>query len=102
MLDGVPSARLKSFALGLVSDGDWPAHIAPTPTSISSEDDIKMVLGKYFGWSKGAFGAAALLETCALNEFPDFIKSTIEAIKLHAEPPKKVEEEVVQIDNLNL
>lgn len=88
VLDGVPATRLKAFAQALVVDGDWPNHITPTPSAISTDADIKAVLEKYFGWSKGASGTANLLEGCALNEFPDFIKTTIEAIKTHAEPPQ--------------
>lgn len=92
VLDGVPASRLKIFALALVADGDWPNHITPTPDATSTEDEIKAGLEKYFGWSKGASGAANLLEGCALNEFPDFIKTTIEAIKTHAEPPQPTPE----------
>lgn len=92
VLDGVPATRLKAFAQSLVADGDWPNHITPTPDATSSDADIKTVLEKYFGWSKGASGAANLLEGCALNEFPDFIKTTIEAIKTHAEPPQPTPE----------
>lgn len=92
VLEGVPASRLKTFALALVADGDWPNHITPTPNATSTDDEIKAGLEKYFGWSKGASGAANLLEGCALNEFPDFIKTTIEAIKTHTEPPQPTPE----------
>lgn len=88
VLDGVPAARLNTFAVSLVTDGEWPSHITPNPTTTSDVADIKTVLEKYFGWSKGSAGTANLLETCTLDEFPEFIKSTIEAIKIHSAPPE--------------
>ena len=102
VLDGVPATRLKTFAISLVTDGDWPTHITHTPANASTDTEIKSALDNYFKWAKGAAGTASLLEGCALNEFPEFIKTTIEAIKIHAEPPKPTTVEVNPLDLLGL
>jgi putative ATP-dependent endonuclease of the OLD family len=100
VLDGVPAIRLKTFAVSLVTDGDWPSHITHTPSDTSTDSEIKTALENYFKWAKGAAGAANLLEGCTLNEFPDFIKTTIEAIKTYAEPPKLTAKEPNLLDEL--
>lgn len=88
VLDGTPNTRLKTFAVSLVTDGDWPSHIAHTPSNNSTDSEIKSALENYFKWAKGAAGIANLLEGCALNEFPDFIKTTVEELKTHVELPQ--------------
>lgn len=85
LLNTVPIARLKAFALSLVADEEWPQHISE-PTVTSTEDLIKDSLRQYFSWSKGSAGAANLLETCTLLEIPEFIRNSIEAIKKDVEP----------------
>lgn len=100
LLTSVPVTRLKKFVEGLVTDGDWPAHIV-SPTASSTDVEVQDALQTYFGWAKGAAGAANLIETCDLSEIPEFIRNSIEAIKKDVEP-KVVSVEPVAGDTSNL
>ena len=82
IMNQVPFSRLKTFALKLVSDNEWPTHLSScTPKEESIESEIKSQLNKYFKWSKGAGTAALLLQNCSYEEIPNFIKETFENIE---------------------
>lgn len=82
IMNQIPISRLKSFALSLVTDKEWPTHLnSSKPETGSSDDEIKSQLGQYFGWSKGAGTAAVLLQGCSYDEIPSFIKDTLKSLK---------------------
>jgi putative ATP-dependent endonuclease of OLD family len=87
LLNGTAETALRRYALALVSDGDWPTHLAnKSPTDTMSLEDLKDALHGYLGWSKGAGGAADLLGECALDEMPKFIVGTLSAIQEIVKP----------------
>lgn len=72
---------LRRYALQLVEDDEWPTHLSTyTPTSDTSDEEIKEALMAYFKWSKGSGGIADFLEQCDEKEMPDFICNTILSI----------------------
>lgn len=82
ILNKIPAARLKTFAISIVTNEDWPDHLhSQTPNENASEEDIKEALSKYFNWSKGAGSAANLIESCEFDEIPEFISTMLESIK---------------------
>jgi putative ATP-dependent endonuclease of OLD family len=88
LLTETAEPALRRFAAMLVSEGEWPSHLAAyTPQPGTSLSDLKSALLKYLGWSKGSSGAADLLGICNLSEMPATVKSVLAAIKLAVEPP---------------
>ncbi len=82
IMNHIPSDKLKSFAIKLVSDDEWPTHLnSHVPSETSTNEEIKSQLEKYFGWSKGAGTAALLLQSCSYEEIPNFIKETLKNIR---------------------
>lgn len=82
ILNGTNETALYSYALSVVSNGDWPPHlIEKTPSSMMSIVEIKDALGEYLRWSKGSGGAADLLGQCTKDEMPEFIVETLESIQ---------------------
>ncbi len=92
LLKGTAESALRRFALGLVAEGDWPQHLGDeTPTVAMPLDELRNALKGYLGWAKGAGGAADLLGECSLDEMPEFIVTTLEAIQSIAESAPSVE-----------
>lgn len=88
VLKGTAESALRRYAVGLVADGNWPRHLATrTPTATVPLHELRLALREYLMGSKGAGGAAELLSVCSLEEMPEFIIKTIEAIKTICEPP---------------
>lgn len=90
VLNQTAEAALRRFAESLVTDDEWPEHLAKQrPTSTTPLDILKDVLREYFKWSKGAGTTADLLAQCSREEMPQFIVDTLLAIQNIAEPPTK-------------
>jgi putative ATP-dependent endonuclease of OLD family len=88
VINHTAEAALRRFGLGLVARSEWPLHLAAqTPTNAMSLADLKDAIRRYLEWSKGAEGAAELLEGCAAAEMPEFIRTTILRISEIVEPP---------------
>jgi putative ATP-dependent endonuclease of OLD family len=91
LLKGTAESALRRYSLELVTEGDWPQHLsAKMPTATMPLQELRDGLKNYLDWKKGAGSAADLLGQCSLDEFPEFIVSTLEAIKLLVEPPPSV------------
>lgn len=88
VINHTAEAALRRFGLGLVARDEWPPHLASqTPTEAMSFADLKDALRSYLGWSKGAEGAADLLNACEIAEMPEFIRTTILRIAEIVQPP---------------
>jgi putative ATP-dependent endonuclease of OLD family len=88
ILEGTALGALQRFAFGLVSDQEWPGHLAAkTPTSSMAADGLRDALADYFLWSKGSGTAADLLGQCSRAEMPAFIVETLMTVKTIVEPP---------------
>lgn len=88
LLNETAESALRRFAAQLVSEGDWPPHLASqTPQAATPLADLKSALLKYLTRSKGNGGAADLLGLCTLGEMPATVKTVLAAIKAIVEPP---------------
>jgi putative ATP-dependent endonuclease of OLD family len=88
LLNETAEAGLRRYAAQLVGDDEWPQHLAAeTPQAATSLADLRGVLRKYFGWSKGSGGAADLLAICTVAEMPATVKAVLAAMKDTAQPP---------------
>ena len=88
LLTATAEAALRRFAAMLVSDGEWPGHLAAqTPQTATPLANLRAALQKYFIWAKGSGGAADLLSVCNVAEMPATVKTALAAIKLAATLP---------------
>jgi putative ATP-dependent endonuclease of OLD family len=89
VLLGTSEAALRAYAAAVVAAGDWPPHLAAkTPTAATPLTELQAILTQYFGWAKGGGDAGDLLASCpAVNDMPDYVRVTLEAIKNVIEPP---------------
>ena len=82
ILNEVPFYKLKEFASSVISKSNWPSHLNNLkPDNSKTEVEIKKALYEYFNWSKGYGTITNLFEICNLDEFPEFIKSSLKTIK---------------------
>ena len=89
VLHETAEAALRGYAAALVSANEWPTHLATnTPTASMPLDELQNVLSQYFGWKKGSGDAGDLLTSCStIDEVPEYVRVTLEAIKHVVEPP---------------
>jgi putative ATP-dependent endonuclease of OLD family len=89
VLRGVSEAALRNYVAVLVGGGDWPQHLAAwTPTAATPLADLRAALLSYFSWTKGGGDAGDLLTSCpTANDMPEYVRSTLAAIKHIIEPP---------------
>jgi putative ATP-dependent endonuclease of OLD family len=89
LLNQTAESALRRFAASAVHDDRWPQHMAAnTPNATMPIEDLKGVLRDFLKHSKGEGEAAQLISICRLSEMPDYLKTTILAIKLRVEPPQ--------------
>jgi putative ATP-dependent endonuclease of OLD family len=88
VLHGTSEAALRNFAATVVAAGDWPPHLAAkTPTAATPLTDLQAILSQYFAWAKGGGDASDLLASCpTVNDMPEYVRATLEAIKNVIEP----------------
>jgi putative ATP-dependent endonuclease of OLD family len=88
VLYGSSEAALRVYAAAVVAAGDWPPHLAAkTPTAATPLAELQGVLSQYFGWAKGGGDAGDLLASCpTVNDMPEYVRITLEAIKNVIEP----------------
>lgn len=96
VLHGTSEAALRAYAKAVVAAGDWPPHLAAkTPTVATPLAELQGMLSQYFGWAKGGGDAGDLLASCPnVNDMPEYVRVTLEAIKKVIEPAQ-IEEMVV-------
>lgn len=89
VLHGTSEVALRAYATAVVSAGNWPPHLAAkTPTATTPLADLQAMLSQFFGWAKGDGDAGDLLTSCqSVNDMPDYVRATLEAIKNVIEPP---------------
>lgn len=89
VLYGASEAALRSYAAAVVAAGDWPQHLAAkTSTADTPLADLQTTLSQYFGWAKGGGDAGDLLASCpTVNDMPEYVRTTLAAIKNVIEPP---------------
>lgn len=89
VLQGVSEAALRNYAAALVGGGEWPQHLAAwTPSGATPLADLRAALLSYFSWAKGGGAAGDLLTSCpTANDMPDYVRTTLAAIKHVIEPP---------------
>ncbi len=89
VLHGTSEAALRNYAIAVVAAGDWPPHLAArTPTATTPLTNLQVMLSEYFGWAKGGGDAGDLLASCSIvNDMPEYVRTTLEAIKNVIEPP---------------
>lgn len=82
VLNGIDATALYRYALNLVSEEMWPAHLSKTiPTETMSEEELKKIMLNYFHGKKGDGALADLIASCNESEMPSFIKDTIADLK---------------------
>lgn len=85
---------LRSFAVSLVSDGEWPTDLtAQTPTIGMPITELKSALSVYLGRTKAKGGVADIIDSCSKTEMSNFVVDTLTSIQEIVDP-KKTEEEV--------
>lgn len=85
--EGVKPEFLKSYALKLVEENEWPPslnHIKPETDDELSK--IKDSMFEYLRSKKGEGAAADLLVNCLEEECPEFLRNTLSSIKSEVEP----------------
>ncbi|MGV8131266.1 MAG: ATP-dependent nuclease [Candidatus Pacearchaeota archaeon] len=84
---GTSETALRRYASLIVSEGDWPIHLASeTPFIDMPLEALQDSLSKYFKHSKGSGKAADLLGICSISEMPKYILETLEAIQQILKP----------------
>jgi len=74
-------SALRRFANSFNAAENWPTHLGSAPIPDMGIEDLRRMLGDYLAWSKGSSGAADLVSICDIEEMPEYIVSTIAAIK---------------------
>ena len=99
VLHGTSEASLRGYATTVVASGDWPPHLAAkTPTAATPLADLQEGLSQYFGWAKGGGDAGDLLTSCpSVNDMPEYVRVTLEAIKNVIEPPPQAEDATPEV-----
>ncbi|MBU2856698.1 AAA family ATPase [Acidithiobacillus ferrooxidans] len=93
LLNHTDEAALRRFGKDAVDDGRWPSHLAAeTPYDGMDIAALKAALGKFLKNNKGTSEAAFLVGMCSEAELPEFLVSTIEAIRIHCSPSVLVPE----------
>lgn len=88
MLNHTDEAALRRFGNDAVEDGRWPPHLAAeTPKDGMDLEALKSALGKFLKNNKGSSEGAILVGLCSEAELPEFLVSTIEAIRIHCSSP---------------
>ncbi len=88
LLEQTAEPALRRHALMLVTDGEWPVHLAAkTPTAATPINDLRDALFDYLRCAKGEGAAADLIGQCSRDEMPSFIVETLLKIKELVEPP---------------
>ncbi|RYH19903.1 MAG: ATP-dependent endonuclease, partial [Alcaligenaceae bacterium] len=88
VLHHAAESALRRYALSLVSEGNWPQHLETmTPTAASTLEQLRQGLWQFFSWAKGTGDAGDLLGTCSEAEMPQYLKSTLLAIRVVVQPP---------------
>lgn len=91
ILSETPEVTLRTFAISLVSSGEWPPHLsAKTPTTTTPVADLKSALFDYLSWAKAKGGIADLIDSCSEAEMSKFVVDTLTSIQEIVDP-KKVE-----------
>jgi putative ATP-dependent endonuclease of OLD family len=87
MLNQCAETALRRHALQIVTDGDWPPHLAlRTPTAATLLAELRSALHEYLKCNKGSGGAAELIGSCFRDEMPTFVVETLLRIQRIAEP----------------
>lgn len=88
VLQGTHENAIRRYALGVVTDGDWPQHLmAVTPKADSDLTMLTSALSQYFAWGKGSGQAADLLASCSSwQEMPRYITDCLHTIFRVIEP----------------
>ena len=78
VLNGIDYSVLLRYAEKLVSEKQWPTHLANcTPNASMTEEELRSALFRYFTWGKGNGSLASLVVFCEENEMPSFVLDTI-------------------------
>lgn len=81
ILKGISESVLLKFALNIVRDGEWPAHLSDKiPSETMQNDELYKAMKAYFKHKKGEGALAELVQFCEEDEMPLFIKDTIISI----------------------
>jgi putative ATP-dependent endonuclease of the OLD family len=84
LVSATREAALRRFGARLVSEGEWPTHLAKwKPTATSTIGDLQEGLREYLSWRKGSAGAADLLSLCTRDEMPQYVVETLRSIQAH-------------------
>jgi len=99
VLHGASEAALRGYAAAVVAAGDWPPHLAAkTPSAATPLAELQAMLSNFFAWAKGGGDAGDLLASCpAINDVPEYVRVTLEAIKNVIEPPPPPAEEAGEL-----
>lgn len=63
-----------------IDDNQWSAHIGVIDPEATPFDELKEKLGKYFKHNKAESSIADFLDICSIDEMPQYILDTIQAI----------------------
>ena len=87
LVNQTAESALRRFALGLITRCELPPHLsAEAPNEQTPLTELQEAVQKYLQWSKGAEGAAELLDSCDIAEMPEFVRNTIARIGEIVEP----------------
>lgn len=94
ILSHTDGAALKRYAEGVEADGEWPPHLADKRPSLAQDEAaLKAGLRAYFQWQKATGSIAELLQGCAEDEIPEFIRESMASIKAQLAPVAKEPED---------
>jgi len=96
IVNGTGEAALRRYALGVVSSGDWPDHLASKkPTATMDEKDLRDAMYDFFEKHKATGKASDMLHQCDIAEMPNFIVDMLAGISEIIAPSSPKEEEGV-------
>jgi putative ATP-dependent endonuclease of the OLD family len=91
VLNQVPEAALRAYALGVVADGGWPPHMTgagQVPVATTPVVELRKYLKDFFGWGKGEGSVADLLASSSSSaDVPQYVRDALAAITAVVEPP---------------
>lgn len=103
LLNGTTEVALRRYAESLISEGDWPSHLADQkPTPETPYPELLKTMRELFKKAKGNGAAAEFLMSCSRDEMPKFIVDALLAIQAVIDPPKVDEQVNADVDDNRL
>jgi putative ATP-dependent endonuclease of OLD family len=81
VLKGTSETALRRYAGELVDNKQWLEHLEDISPADMAIGDLKNALKKYFQHKKASGNIADFLDSCSVEEIPEYILNTLQAIR---------------------